>query len=84
MRRSDESSVTIPYERTFRNLETGRDTTDADSFNFCGCGHPQHLLVPRGTPSGMPCQLFVMVSNYELDKACYIFYISNLRQDLKK
>ncbi|XP_077295703.1 phenoloxidase 2-like [Arctopsyche grandis] len=68
VRRSDESSVTIPYERTFRNLETGRDATDADSFNFCGCGHPQHLLVPRGTPSGMACQLFVMVSNYELDK----------------
>lgn len=38
-RRSIESTVTIPYDRTFRNLDS-RPAGGAgeDSFNFCGCG----------------------------------------------
>lgn len=70
-RRSTESSVTIPFERTFRNLDTNRPdagTTDEEQFNFCGCGWPQHMLVPKGLPEGLRCDLFVMVSNYENDR----------------
>ncbi|KAK5638829.1 hypothetical protein RI129_013124 [Pyrocoelia pectoralis] len=69
-RRSDQSSVTIPFERTFRNLEANRPTGgDAlEQFNFCGCGWPQHLLIPKGTPEGIRCQLFVMISNYADDR----------------
>ncbi|XP_054279415.1 phenoloxidase 2-like [Macrosteles quadrilineatus] len=69
-RKSKDSSVTIPFERTFRNLEAGRPAagTVLEDFNFCGCGWPEHMLVPRGTPQGMPCQLFVMISNYEDDR----------------
>lgn len=79
MRRSDESSVTVPYERTFRNLEVGREGVDEDSFNFCGCGWPQHLLIPKGTEAGMACQLFVMVSNYEYDAVILLLItISNI------
>lgn len=37
-------------------------------FNFCGCGWPQHMLIPKGTPEGMQAQLFVMISNYDDDK----------------
>lgn len=50
-RRSTDSSVTIPFERTFRDVDTNRPAsgTDAESqFNFCGCGWPQHMLVPKG------------------------------------
>lgn len=68
---SDESTVTIPYERTFRalNQETPTAGTDAvAAFNFCGCGWPDHLLVPRGTTRGYECDLFVMISDYEQDK----------------
>jgi hypothetical protein len=37
-RRSTESTVTIPYERTFRNLDQ-RPTGAAEAeYNFCGCG----------------------------------------------
>nr|CAD7429510.1 unnamed protein product [Timema monikensis] len=71
-RRSEESSVTIPFERTFRNLETGRPTVAGDAmeqFNYCGCGWPQHMLLPKGNAEGFPSQLFVMVSDYEGDKA---------------
>ncbi|XP_017787164.1 PREDICTED: phenoloxidase 2-like [Nicrophorus vespilloides] len=69
-RMSTQSSVTIPFERTFSDLDTNRPTGgDAlAQFNFCNCGWPQHLLLPKGTPEGYVCQLFVMVSNYDLDK----------------
>ncbi|XP_055374570.1 phenoloxidase 2-like [Condylostylus longicornis] len=70
-RRSDESSVTIPFERTFRNLDANRPaegTPDELEFNFCGCGWPDHMLIPRGRPEGLRCELFVMVSNYDDDR----------------
>jgi len=65
-RRSVDSSVTIPHELTYRNLETNRPAATSDAvtaFNFCGCGWPQNMLIPKGSPEGLPCQLFVMVSN---------------------
>lgn len=71
-RRSTESSLTIPFERTFRDIDTNRpadNTQDLEAFNFCGCGWPQHLLIPKGkTGRGFPCVLFVMVSNYADDR----------------
>lgn len=70
-RRSTDSTVTIPFERTFRQLDQNRPapgTTDEEAFNFCGCGWPQHMLVPKGLPEGLRCDLFVMVSNYEDDR----------------
>ncbi|XP_043659474.1 phenoloxidase 2 [Drosophila teissieri] len=70
-RRSTESSVTIPFERTFRNLDANRPaagTPEELEFNFCGCGWPNHMLVPKGLPEGLPCVLFIMVSNYENDR----------------
>ncbi|CAD7091974.1 unnamed protein product [Hermetia illucens] len=70
-RRSTESTVTIPFERTFRNLDQNRPaagTAEEAQFNFCGCGWPNHMLIPKGRPEGLRCQLFVMVSNYEDDR----------------
>uniref|UniRef100_A0A1I8NVC5 tyrosinase n=1 Tax=Stomoxys calcitrans TaxID=35570 RepID=A0A1I8NVC5_STOCA len=70
-RRSTESSVTIPFERTFRNLKErpAENTPEESEYNFCGCGWPQHMLIPKGLPGdGLRCQLFVMVSNYEDDR----------------
>nr|Q8I6K2.1 RecName: Full=Phenoloxidase 2; AltName: Full=Prophenoloxidase-II; Flags: Precursor [Holotrichia diomphalia]BAC15602.1 prophenoloxidase-I [Holotrichia diomphalia] len=70
-RNSTQSSVTIPFERTFRDLDTNRPaegSEELDIFNFCGCGWPHHLLVPKGTPDGFKAQLFVMISNYADDK----------------
>lgn len=71
-RRSTDSSVTIPFERTFRDLDTNRPgagTDELTAFNFCGCGWPHHMLIPKGTQgSGLPFVLFVMISNYEDDR----------------
>ncbi|CAH1396533.1 unnamed protein product [Nezara viridula] len=69
-RKSTESSVTIPFERTFRNLDAGRPTEEGEleEFNYCGCGWPQHMLICKGTAEGFPCELFVMISNIADDR----------------
>ncbi|XP_076636736.1 phenoloxidase subunit A3 isoform X2 [Colletes latitarsis] len=68
-RKSMDSSVTLPYESTFRNLDINRPSgvNPLEQFNFCGCGWPQHMLVPRGSKEGFPMVLFVMISNYNND-----------------
>ena len=67
-RRSDESNVTIPYERSFRSQRQPTDPTKLEQFKFCGCGWPQHMLLPKGSPEGTKFNIFVMVSNFELDR----------------
>ncbi|XP_063541091.1 phenoloxidase subunit 2-like [Cydia strobilella] len=70
-RQSTQSSVTIPFEQTFRDLSVQGDDprrSELANFNFCGCGWPQHMLVPKGTEGGAQYQLFVMCSNYDLDR----------------
>lgn len=41
---------------------------DYEQAHFCGCGWPQHLLIPKGTIKGMEVQLFVMISNCDDDQ----------------
>nr|ABC59699.2 prophenoloxidase [Ostrinia furnacalis] len=70
VRQSTEPTFTIPFEQTFRDLSVqGEDPRQVDlaAFNFCGCGWPQHMLVPKGSEAGSPYVLFVMLSNYEFD-----------------
>lgn len=33
-----------------------------------GCGWPQHMLLPKGTETGLKYDIFVMVSDYERDR----------------
>lgn len=87
-RKSTESTVTIPYEQTFRNIDKERPggpliapqteeeqddgmSRESYAYDFCGCGWPQHMLLPRGSPEsdngGFACQIFAMVSNYADD-----------------
>lgn len=69
-RRSDESSVTIPYERSFRRIGSQFQPTgqaELAQFQFCGCGWPQHMLLPKGTTSSSMFYLFAMISNYDDD-----------------
>lgn len=74
-RKSTESSVTIPFEATFRDLERGRPQAgqQLEDFNFCGCGWPQHMLVPKGAPDGFQCVLFAMISNIDGDRVSISF-----------
>lgn len=63
-RKSDDSSVTVPYEMTFGDAKTLK----ADNSSYDRCGWPHHLLVPKGSAEGLPAQMFVMISDYETDK----------------
>ncbi|KAK7874024.1 hypothetical protein R5R35_013428 [Gryllus longicercus] len=70
-RSSAQSSITIPWEQTFRDVDTNRppdNTPQQQDFSFCSCGWPQHMLLPRGNAEGLPCVLFAMLTDYELDK----------------
>ncbi|XP_058059769.1 phenoloxidase 8-like [Anopheles bellator] len=67
IRKSDNSSVTIPYERTFGRVDVS-SMQGAERFQFCKCGWPDHMLLPKGSPEGRKFDLFVMVSDYEQDK----------------
>ncbi|XP_049838943.1 phenoloxidase 2-like [Schistocerca gregaria] len=67
-RRSDESSVTIPFERTFRNLTGVGSSPLEQQYTYCGCGWPQHMLIPKGQPEGFPVEFFVMVSDGSQDR----------------
>ncbi|KFB48432.1 prophenoloxidase 7 [Anopheles sinensis] len=71
IRRSANSSVTIPYERTFRNVAQS-NLGDA-GFRFCGCGWPSHMLVPKGDFIGVEYDLFAMVSNFARDRVDPLF-----------
>nr|CBW54878.1 putative prophenoloxidase [Cancer pagurus] len=73
LRASTSSSITNANDFTFRDLEQQPVPNDpgADGntlFNFCGCGWPQHMLLPRGKQEGMPFQIFVMVTDWAQDK----------------
>ncbi|XP_052895805.1 phenoloxidase 8-like [Anopheles moucheti] len=66
IRHSEQSSVTIPYERTFRRVDAS-NMPGSESFRFCNCGWPAHMLLPKGHPDGQPFELFIMVSDYKDD-----------------
>lgn len=68
--RSNDSSVTIPYERSFRRIGSQFQPTnpeDKAQFQFCGCGWPQHMLLPKGTLAGTKFDIFVMISDKQQD-----------------
>ncbi|XP_055602435.1 phenoloxidase 8-like [Uranotaenia lowii] len=66
VRRSEQSSVTIPYERTFRSAAPSNQP-GTEVYRFCNCGWPHHLLIPKGTAEGMQFDLFAMISDYSGD-----------------
>uniref|UniRef100_A0A182MJQ9 Hemocyanin C-terminal domain-containing protein n=1 Tax=Anopheles culicifacies TaxID=139723 RepID=A0A182MJQ9_9DIPT len=66
IRHSEQSSVTIPYERTFRRVDAS-NMPGTESFRFCNCGWPDHMLLPKGHANGQPFDLFIMVSDYKDD-----------------
>ncbi|KAE8746722.1 Prophenoloxidase [Frankliniella occidentalis] len=58
-------------QQILRNLDQNRPqagTAEEERFNFCGCGWPQNLLIPKGTAQGMEVQLFIMITDYTKDK----------------
>nr|CAC04149.1 phenoloxidase II [Pimpla hypochondriaca] len=64
VRRSINSTVTNPFETTDREL---RNANIPPIEEFCGCGWPQYMLVPKGTELGLDMDLFVMISDDDAD-----------------
>jgi len=74
--------VTIPFDQTFEPEEKFEKFREGqppvvqedllqkkkDILKMCGCGWPQHMLVPRGTLNGFPVVFFVMITDYEQDE----------------
>lgn len=71
-RKSKDSSVTIPHERTFEPIQPNGESNliepDNSMDQFCGCGWPAHMLVPKGSAAGTKFDLFVMISDFEQDR----------------
>ncbi|XP_037783798.1 phenoloxidase 2-like isoform X2 [Penaeus monodon] len=60
-RLSRQSSI-LGRERFARRGQPG-----SDFFDYFGCGWPPHLLLPRGTTSGMKFQVFIMLTDADRD-----------------
>lgn len=58
--------MTIPFEQSYQYQEPSVD--DRETFEFCGCGWPSNMLIPRGNTAGLECELFVMVTNNAEDR----------------
>ncbi|ODM92356.1 Phenoloxidase 3 [Orchesella cincta] len=66
-RSSKDSSLTKPWLRGLREQIYGTGKTDPMSADSCGCGWPEHLMIPKGSPQGMEYDLFAMITNYDED-----------------
>ncbi len=49
--------------------DTPEEIERIEASNYCTCGWPYNLLVPRGTAEGMPFRLAVVCSDWEIDRA---------------
>ena len=62
-RKSEDSSVAMQPIPRVKDIYEG----SIGSQSFCGCGWPINLLIPRGTPTGMDADLFVLVTDWRED-----------------
>lgn len=65
-RNAADSNVTLSHTYTFDELKAGQGGS-ADADEYCSCGWPEHMLLPRGTIKGMEYDLFVMATDYTVD-----------------
>ncbi|XP_055916809.1 phenoloxidase 1-like [Eupeodes corollae] len=67
-RSSTDSSVTIPFNQTFKPNTAPGDLNNPEVClkNYCSCGWPSHMLLPKGTPEGKMFKLFIMLSEDSL------------------
>nr|CAC44751.1 hemocyanin subunit 3 [Cupiennius salei] len=65
-RNAAESNVTLSHTYTFDELRSG-EGGPADANEYCSCGWPEHMLLPKGTHKGMEYELFVMATDYTQD-----------------
>ncbi|RHZ77128.1 hypothetical protein Glove_185g52 [Diversispora epigaea] len=65
------SEVSQPPKKTPEELNNNAaaiDDEDVDHSDYCECGYPFNLVIPRGNRDGLKFKLVVFLSNGELDK----------------
>ncbi|RHZ77131.1 hypothetical protein Glove_185g51 [Diversispora epigaea] len=65
------SEVSQPPKKTpeeLNNNVAAIDEEDVDHSDYCECGYPFNLVIPRGNRDGLKFKLVVFLSNGELDK----------------
>nr|CCA94921.1 hemocyanin subunit g [Euphrynichus bacillifer] len=65
-RNAIDSNVTLSKVPTFDDLKSGEVSDDYSE--FCSCGWPENMLIPRGNHKGKPFVLFVLLTDFEKDK----------------
>ncbi|XP_065341688.1 phenoloxidase subunit 1-like [Cloeon dipterum] len=65
IRKSIDSTVTVPFAQSAKTLEYNESTSNDPG--RCGCGWPHNLLIPKGNQTGYPGVIFAMVSDYGSD-----------------
>ncbi|CAG8714167.1 7023_t:CDS:2, partial [Racocetra fulgida] len=74
----DRSSVVRqPPQKTIDELDdtaiaANTEDQESDEEQYCDCGWPFHLLLPRGSRNGMKFKLFVFISDWEKDKVHHV------------
>ena len=85
-RNAAESNVTLSHTYTFDELRDGQGGS-ADADEYCSCGWPEHMLLPKGTHKGMDFELFVMATDYTVDnvsmslfkESCHCKFLTKLQ-----
>lgn len=68
-RKSEDSTLTLPFEKSFPNAFGDGPREDAtDDTAFCLCGWPHHMFLPIGSMDGTPFEVFVMLTPFEKDR----------------
>lgn len=70
-RHSKDSSVTIPYDQLLS------EDPNSETDDFCKCGWPDYLLIPRGNAEGLAADLFVMISDAGKDTVPVSYFLFN-------
>jgi len=65
-RNAADSNVTLSHTYSFEELKAGQGGS-ADANEYCSCGWPEHMLLPRGNHKGMEFELFVIATDYTVD-----------------
>jgi hypothetical protein len=63
---TESSVIKRPAETSPAAVTTGTPTSSEGS--YCDCGWPYTLLLPRGTPAGMPYKLLVICTDGAIDQ----------------
>lgn len=78
-RKSEEVTITRKIFPSMRSLyqQVNEALQDGEQYSITEnqvCGYPEHLLLPKGKPEGMPYSFFVVVTEYnpkEFENAKY-------------